>query len=527
MKKINITKRKLIIIIIAMIIIISIMGVIIGNLVRKNNINKQALGNINEEEKITTIFCNGHNIVLKNNIYNKLKNEGYDITIYNDSYVARIGNEQLSNKINLNINVSDYKELNNTQAYMIDLNGTFFKSLYIKNNIEGKSYLSEYSLDDEIQFINNDSKVNENGYVNIELKDNIYKYVCAYVIPEEINVEDIEMNKGASKKIELGIEKDNYTLGSVEVICNDEEAIEIDSEYKIKGNKVGEYTLTYKTDKYVKEANLKILQSVEKIELNKTTLDMVVDGTNKIDAIITPDDAVNKDLNWASSNEEIVAVDNDGNLKAKKVGNCEITVSTTSEPIVEAKAIVEVSDKPSLSTLLTAPAIGQIQGATYINGILLVNKTHSIPASYAPGLNSQAYQAYQQLKNDAASAGYDMPLLSGYRSYETQDRLYNNYVATYGQAEADTFSAKPGTSEHQTGLAMDVGQIEDWYGDTAAGKWLAQNCYKYGFIIRYPKGKESITGYKYEPWHIRYLGVDIATQVYNSGLTLEEFLGAI
>ena len=94
-----------------------------------------------------------------------------------------------------------------------------------------------------------------------------------------------------------------------------------------------------------------------------------------------------------------------------------------------------------------------------------------------------------------------------------------------GQALADTYSARPGHSEHQTGLAFDVGAIDDNFGSTAAGKWLANNAHLYGFIIRYPKGKENITGYKYEPWDIRFLGIDIATKVYESGLTLDEYLG--
>ena len=96
---------------------------------------------------------------------------------------------------------------------------------------------------------------------------------------------------------------------------------------------------------------------------------------------------------------------------------------------------------------------------------------------------------------------------------------------TYGQELTDTFSARPGHSEHQTGLAFDVGAIDDDFANWPSGIWLKENAHKYGFIIRYPKGKQHITGYKYEPWHIRYLGVDLATKVYNSGLTLEEYLG--
>lgn len=118
---------------------------------------------------------------------------------------------------------------------------------------------------------------------------------------------------------------------------------------------------------------------------------------------------------------------------------------------------------------------------------------------------------------------------SGYRSYSTQTSLYNGYVSRHGQTEADKFSAKPGQSEHQTGLAIDITaesvslQLADDFGETLEGKWVNENAHKYGFIIRYPKGKESITGYQFEPWHLRYLGITLATKVYESGLTLEEY----
>ena len=114
---------------------------------------------------------------------------------------------------------------------------------------------------------------------------------------------------------------------------------------------------------------------------------------------------------------------------------------------------------------------------------------------------------------------------SAFRSYDYQNTLYNNYVSWYGKEQADTFSARAGYSEHQTGLAIDVNTIDDSFAYTPEAVWLAQHAHEYGFIIRYPKGKESITGYQYEPWHIRYLGIETATAVYNSGLTLEEYLG--
>ncbi len=115
---------------------------------------------------------------------------------------------------------------------------------------------------------------------------------------------------------------------------------------------------------------------------------------------------------------------------------------------------------------------------------------------------------------------------SGYRSYATQKSLYDNYVKQDGQAEADRYSARPGYSEHQTGLTMDFAPIDDSFKNFAAYKFLAENGYKYGWVLRYPADKEAVTGYMSEPWHWRYVGVDVATDMYNKGITtLEEYYG--
>ena len=100
-----------------------------------------------------------------------------------------------------------------------------------------------------------------------------------------------------------------------------------------------------------------------------------------------------------------------------------------------------------------------------------------------------------------------------------------SYCAEDGRAAADTYSARPGHSEHQTGLAIDLNDVTDNFGNSREGKWVAAHCHEYGFIIRYPKGKQKITGYMYEPWHVRYVGVKLATKIHDSGLTLEEYLG--
>lgn len=166
-------------------------------------------------------------------------------------------------------------------------------------------------------------------------------------------------------------------------------------------------------------------------------------------------------------------------------------------------------------------------GITYIDGILIANKTYSLPSDYNPGaLLDECQQAFDAMVYDAAyNDGLQLYEQSGFRSYATQERIYNNYVAADGQSEADTYSARPGHSEHQSGLAIDVNSLSSSFAETAEGIWLAENCHKYGFILRYPAGKTDKTGYIYEPWHIRYVGVDIATAIYESGLCLEEYYG--
>lgn len=168
----------------------------------------------------------------------------------------------------------------------------------------------------------------------------------------------------------------------------------------------------------------------------------------------------------------------------------------------------------------------QIQ-PTYINGILLVNKDYGLPPTFGNGDDPTALAKLQQLQRDAQAQGINISnSYSGYRSYQYQTKLYNNYVNQHGEEAANTFSAKPGFSEHQTGLTFDLkdfnGQLVE---DPITSQWIKDNCAKYGFIVRYPEGKEDITGYIYEPWHLRYVGEEVANQIMNNNTTLEQYLG--
>ena len=224
---------------------------------------------------------------------------------------------------------------------------------------------------------------------------------------------------------------------------------------------------------------------------------------------MSPQNATDKREIWTSSNPDIATVDGIGNIKGIAKGDCTITVTSVSNPSVSAHVSVTVLPEAE---------------CTYIDGILVVNKTYPLPVSYAPGWETEASGPLWQMIAAAQKEGIKLWMTSGYRSYYDQQYIYNGYVKRDGQELADTYSARPGHSEHQTGLAYDLNDLDLNFGETPEGKWVAENCHKYGFILRYPKDKEEITGYMYEPWHIRYVGVEKAVEIYESGLCLEEFL---
>ena len=291
-----------------------------------------------------------------------------------------------------------------------------------------------------------------------------------------------------------------------------------------------------------------------------------------------PEGSSEADEVWKSSDEKIATVDAYGHIVGVSGGECYVTLSAKNNPTQEVMIKVVVAGAPAANNaqqqgnntplsddkktddkktedgnkpgtddkkpaetekkqetpepqpLAEAPAPSKINDPTahYEGNVLIVNKSYPISSSYNPGgLDPTCSEWFNKLTQDSAKEGLNIYFASGFRSYEYQSQIYNNYVANYGQSSADTFSARPGHSEHQTGLAIDVNTIDDSFAGTPEAIWLADNCYKYGFIIRYPKGKDSITGYKYEPWHIRYVGYETAKKVHDAGenMTLEELYG--
>jgi D-alanyl-D-alanine carboxypeptidase len=191
---------------------------------------------------------------------------------------------------------------------------------------------------------------------------------------------------------------------------------------------------------------------------------------------------------------------------------------------------------------LDYPYYGKI---TYVDDYdkitVLTNKYRQLPETFVPKnlveidkayapqtfqLTKIAGEAFEKMANDMKKNDLHIQVVSAYRSFAYQANLYNKYVAQDGKTKAETYSARPGHSEHQTGLAIDISGNNYAFNDFDKSKeyqWIKDNAHLYGYIIRYPKGKENITGYQYEPWHLRYVGVDIATYIYNHKITFDEY----
>lgn len=210
----------------------------------------------------------------------------------------------------------------------------------------------------------------------------------------------------------------------------------------------------------------------------------------------------------------------------------ELEVTTDSEEEVEEKVAVDYESPDSYT--------------------VLVNKHHSLPDGYEPNdlvvpdvrfpfveddpkkqLRKDAAESLEQLFAEAEEAGHHLFAQSGYRSFERQDAIFAANVERDGEEAANKYSARPGESEHQTGLVMDITseavgfRLEVEFGDTAEGQWVANNAHRFGYIIRYDQGKEHITEYQYEPWHLRYVGHEAAEEIYEQDLTLEQYVGVV
>ena len=333
------------------------------------------------------------------------------------------------------------------------------------------------------------------------------------------NITDVEVEKGKiiTKKEEI----DTSRIGEQEITITveDENGLTKDFKYTIKVVDKQKPVISYsKKLSTTVGTKINLLNGVSALDDSTEEITVTVEGDYDFDKV-------------GVYTLYYVAKDSSGN-EAKE----EFTLTVNEKPAPKPTPAKEVTPAPTPedSTFTTSKGFhGEIKnGITYIDGLIIANKTYSLPSTYAPGMNADVTAHANEMFAAAKAEGYNMWNQSGFRSYDTQKRLYNNYVSRSGKAAADTYSARPGHSEHQTGLAFDVCAtdrpcINSNFDNTAEAAWLSQNAYKYGFILRYPSGKSGVTGYKYESWHFRYVGVDLATKLYNGGnwITLEEYFG--
>ena len=327
----------------------------------------------------------------------------------------------------------------------------------------------------------------------------------------------------------------------------DTETATVDENGVIKGVNTGETVITVTDTVTGKSADVKVtvngLELPSSMSFDKESVTLEVGEKYQSVLCFTPEDITNTSAIFYTTDSSIASVTNEGIITAKGAGTCTIEAYYENDYRLVAYLEVTVIDPFPITDPETSSApkpepkpepvpnpddfhtLEEIDGITYVDGIMIANKTYSLPADYDPGVQPEAQAAFDKMQAAASEDGISLWILSSYRSYFDQEAIYNRYLQWDTKEVVDTYSSRPGHSDHQTGYTFDVNSLEQSFEYDPAGQWLADNCYKYGFIIRYPKGKEDSTGYMYEPWHIRYIGVEFATKVTTSGLSLEEYLG--
>ena len=275
------------------------------------------------------------------------------------------------------------------------------------------------------------------------------------------------------------------------------------------------------------------------IEDDNKEKDNSLDDNKSNNSSIDNNSSMDNNKSNTSSKDNNSSKDNattSGNISSKE------EVEKTLSKIYPKLKVID-GQRVSIGTTKNGFSIYTVNDVYYIDDIMMVNKTYGLPESYIPVdtkescigktstcnkcINKTAYEAFNKMRADASSIGLNIYIASGYRPYVGQESIYNRYIKRDGKEAADTYSARPGYSEHQTSYSFDLNSITDSFIKTKEGLWVNDNAYLYGFIIRFPKGKDSITGYKYEPWHLRYVGYDLAKKLYNNGdwISLEEYFG--
>ncbi|MFR4022139.1 MAG: D-alanyl-D-alanine carboxypeptidase family protein [[Eubacterium] siraeum] len=450
-------------------------------------------------------------------------------------------------------NGDSIKGLEITNSGDITLRIGHSEKLKVKTEPSDTEYaLSYVSADTSVATVSLDGKITgvSDGKTEItvssgELSDSIIVIVKKDIIEKlDVSLAALSLDGGEEQKVTAKLTPSDAKDVSLSWKSADTEVATVDKDGNIKGVNTGETTVTV-TDSVTglsKDISVTVngLELPDSMEFDKKSVTLEVGEVYNSVLKFSPEDITHTSAIYYTSDSSVASVTNEGVITAKSEGSCTIEayyendfrlVATMEVIIIDPYVITQPetpkpeTSKPSAPSYNGSHKMEVIDGITYFDGVMIANKTYTLPASYNPGVQPVAMDAFYDMQAAAAADGISLWILSSFRSYEDQDVIYNRYVAQDGRDAADTYSSRPGHSDHQTGYTFDLNSLEQDFQYDPAGKWLDKNCYKYGFIIRYPKGKESSTGYMYEPWHVRYIGVDLATKVTQSGLSLEEYFG--
>lgn len=460
-------------------------------------------------------------------------------------------------------NGDSIKGLEITNSGDITLRVGHSEKLKVKTEPEDNEYaLSFVSADTSVATVSLDGKITavSDGKTEItvssgDLSDSIIVIVKKDIIEKlDVSLAALSLDGGEEQKVTAKLTPSDAKNVSLSWKSADTEVATVDKDGNIKGVNTGDTVITV-TDSVTglsKDISVTVngLELPDSMEFDKKSVTLEVGEVYNSVLKFTPEDITYTGAIYYTSDATIASVTNEGVITAKSEGSCTIEayyendfrlVATMEVNIIDPYVITQPetpkpetpkpeTPKPQTSEPQTPSYNGShkmevIDGITYFDGVMIANKTYTLPASYNPGVQPVAMDAFYDMQAAAAADGISLWILSSYRSYEDQEVIYNRYVAQDGRDAADTYSSRPGHSDHQTGYTFDLNSLEQDFQYDPAGQWLDKNCYKYGFIIRYPKGKDSSTGYMYEPWHVRYIGVDLATKVTQSGLSLEEYFG--
>ena len=334
--------------------------------------------------------------------------------------------------------------------------------------------------------------------------------------------------------IEVDVNEKLYNLDAIKNIKNGKI---ITKRELVNTTKLGKVKVTFQVENFFKK-RVKYIYIVNVVDKEAPKIIF----KNELESEIGEDIDLLKDVTVEDNSKENITPQVEGEYDINKSGDYKLyyTAEDTSGNKTKEEFVLHIKEKNSGKQITSNDNQGTTSfttskgfkgvtknGVTYIEGYLVVNKTYTLPSSYGNGLTNATIEAFNKMQAAAKVDGLNIYISSGFRSYSYQKTLYNNYVNRDGVTAADTYSARVGHSEHQSGLAFDVNTINDSFANTEEGKWLNDNCYKYGFILRYPKGKSDETGYQYEPWHFRYVGVELAEKLYNNGnwITVEDYFG--